>query len=191
MNVPSESRPAAPALSDVAKYAAQKPRSLQIHTAPIAVTLPRYKRKRCRNCDAKFLLTKPNRLFCSTACKNEYGRHGSAFGPLRVKLEKLVRKLVEAETKRGWTAQLATLRAAGFVMRDELPAAEGSLAARVVSLAHALRSIGARLRLVEFALGELTAGPRPMPGLGRAAKTMKGDALARVYRKAAKVKTRA
>ena len=164
MNVPPESPPAAPASSGVARYAAQKPRLVQIHTAPIAVTLPRYKRKRCRNCDAKFPLTKPNRLFCSTACKNEYGRHGSAFGPLRVKLEKLVRKLVDADTKRGWTTQLATLKAAGFVMRDELPAA--GAAAELAQLARHVKSLSARLRLVEFALSQsfpARIGPRPLP----------------------------
>lgn len=156
MNVPSESPQAAVATPE-----------------PI-----RYKRKRCRNCDKKFPLTKPNRQFCTTACKNEYGRHGSAFGPLKIKLEKLVRKLVADESKRGWTTQLATLKAAGFVMRDELPAAGASLASQVVSLAELLaadqrtiRALYSRVRVLEAAVANFTPDPHPLKtyaGIGRA-----------------------
>lgn len=51
---------------------------------------PKLKKKRCRNCDAKFQLTKPNRKFCSTNCKNEFARFGSAFGPLRTHIETMM-----------------------------------------------------------------------------------------------------
>jgi len=150
--------------------------------SPQAVTAPpepiRYKRKCCRNCDKKFPVTKPNRMFCTTACKNEYGRHGSAFGPLRIKLEKLVRKLVAAETKTGSTTQIGTLRAAGFVMRDELPAAGASLAKQVVSLAELLaadqrtiRALYSRVRVLEAAVANFHPDPRPPAGLGQARET--------------------
>lgn len=54
----------------------------------------RRKRKRCRNCDKPFQ-TKLNWktrkvLFCSDACRKEFHHHGSAFGPLRIKLEKMI-----------------------------------------------------------------------------------------------------
>jgi len=29
-------------------------------------------------------------LFCSDACRKEFHHHGSAFGPLRIKLEKMI-----------------------------------------------------------------------------------------------------
>lgn len=114
--------------------------------------LTRYKRKRCENCDKKFPLTKPNRRFCTTACKNEYGRHGSAFGPLKIKLEKLVRKLVATEVKTGWTTQLATLRAAGFLMADDLPAAFAAKNVALETLTHQLKALYARVRVLEAAV---------------------------------------
>lgn len=53
---------------------------------------PKAKRKRCLNCDKLFELTKPNRKFCSTNCKNEFGRHGSAFGPLKTHIETMMNR---------------------------------------------------------------------------------------------------
>lgn len=50
------------------------------------------KRKRCLNCNALFDLTKPNRKFCGTNCKNEFARFGSAFGPLRTHIETMMTK---------------------------------------------------------------------------------------------------
>lgn len=46
-----------------------------------------------------FDVTKPNRRFCSQSCKDEYHRHGSAFGPLKERLEKLVASLAEEKFK--------------------------------------------------------------------------------------------
>lgn len=53
-----------------------------------------------------FLQTKPNRLFCSKTCKYEWNRFGNSYGPLRNKLEKLIRQQTAAAAK----AQLAELR---------------------------------------------------------------------------------
>jgi hypothetical protein len=48
-------------------------------------------RRRCANCDKPFPRTKPNRKFCGKQCKREYEQNGgTAFGPLKTRLEKLV-----------------------------------------------------------------------------------------------------
>jgi hypothetical protein len=57
---------------------------------------PKLKRKKCLNCDKKFELTKPNRKFCTTECKNEFGRHGSAFGPLKTHIETMMTRHTRA-----------------------------------------------------------------------------------------------
>jgi hypothetical protein len=49
-------------------------------------------RRPCKNCDKKFIKIRPNHIFCSTECKNEYSRYGSAFGPLKQFLVKLIEK---------------------------------------------------------------------------------------------------
>jgi hypothetical protein len=47
--------------------------------------------KRCLNDNKQFRQVKKNKVFCCDACRREYNRFGSAFGPLREKLEKMVR----------------------------------------------------------------------------------------------------
>lgn len=61
---------------------------------PSIESTPPRKRKRCQNC-FKLFSTKLNWktrkvLFCSDACRKEFHHHGSAFGPLRIKLEKMI-----------------------------------------------------------------------------------------------------
>jgi collagenase-like PrtC family protease len=51
---------------------------------------PVFPLKRCLNDNKQFRQTRPNRKFCCQKCKDEYNRYGSAFGPLRLKLEKMV-----------------------------------------------------------------------------------------------------
>ena len=51
------------------------------------------RRKRCANCGELFEPTKPHKRFCKEACRKEFHHHGSAFGPLRDKLVKLVREI--------------------------------------------------------------------------------------------------
>jgi hypothetical protein len=46
--------------------------------------------KRCLNDNKQFRQVKKNKVFCCDACRREYNRFGSAFGPLREKLEKMV-----------------------------------------------------------------------------------------------------
>lgn len=54
-----------------------------------------FKRKRCINCDSLFPLTKENRKFCCDNCRKEFHANGgNAFGPLKIRLEKLVNKQV-------------------------------------------------------------------------------------------------
>ena len=44
------------------------------------------------NCNAWFPLTKPNRKFCCSKCKDEFGQHGSAFGPLKTRIETMMKR---------------------------------------------------------------------------------------------------
>lgn len=51
------------------------------------------KKKRCENCFALFERKKhapSTKRFCSDRCRKEFHHHGSAFGPLRVRLEKMI-----------------------------------------------------------------------------------------------------
>ncbi len=54
----------------------------------------KFKRRRCKNDGVLFLVTKPNREFCSDNCRKEFHANGgNAFGPLKTRLEKLVRAI--------------------------------------------------------------------------------------------------
>jgi len=50
------------------------------------------KRIRCKNCGKLTEKRKPWAKFCSSSCRHEFARHGSAFGPLKTTLENLVKK---------------------------------------------------------------------------------------------------
>ena len=57
---------------------------------------PKPKRRgRCLNCFKLYVDESPNqrKKFCSKQCKEEFRSHGSAFGPLKAKLEKLVHQM--------------------------------------------------------------------------------------------------
>jgi hypothetical protein len=66
------------------------------------------------NCNALMKPGKITKKFCGPEdpgkgqCKNEYHRHGSAFGPLKTRLENLVTKLTR-ETFKGLTADIEAL----------------------------------------------------------------------------------
>lgn len=61
--------------------------------SPPAADADKIPRRRCYNCGGLFPLTKKNRKFCKTQCKDEFHNYGAAFGPLKVTLTKLVEKL--------------------------------------------------------------------------------------------------
>ena len=52
------------------------------------------RRGRCANCFKMYVDESPNQIkkFCGDQCKKEFHAHGSAYGPLKVRLEKLVRQ---------------------------------------------------------------------------------------------------
>lgn len=86
-------------------------------------------KKRCRNCNKPFPLTKVNRAFCRQECKNEFHNFGSAYGPLKARLEKMI--VVEARRQSRLQARAQfndyarrdlgrDLIAAGFVNRKRL-----------------------------------------------------------------------
>lgn len=59
---------------------------------------PKLRQIHCRNCGKRSSVP-PNvqvKLFCSPLCKAEYHRHGSAFGPLKTKLENLVKRYMNS-----------------------------------------------------------------------------------------------
>lgn len=47
------------------------------------------RRRRCDNCFGIFQPTKKWARFCKDQCRKEFHQHGSAFGPLKTRLEKL------------------------------------------------------------------------------------------------------
>jgi len=53
------------------------------------------RRGRCANCFKMYVDESPNQIkkFCGDQCKKEFHAHGSAYGPLKVRLEKLVRQI--------------------------------------------------------------------------------------------------
>jgi hypothetical protein len=56
------------------------------------------KRRRCRNCFKWLVIGKQqNKVFCSPQCKKEFHYYGAAYGPLKLKLEKLIDQKVAAE----------------------------------------------------------------------------------------------
>lgn len=84
-------------------------------------------RKKCDNCDKPFPITRPGRRFCTTACRTEFHTHGSAFGPLRDKIQ----KLIEIETRQEVARQMDhffrgnqqlrdAMAGSGFIHRSQL-----------------------------------------------------------------------
>lgn len=53
---------------------------------------PKLPRRRCANDNKLFNPKKPWAKFCSDACRKEYNRHGSAFGPMKTGLHKAIDK---------------------------------------------------------------------------------------------------
>jgi ribosomal protein L37AE/L43A len=52
-------------------------------------------RKRCDNCDKRFHKNRKDQRFCCANCRKEFfANGGNAFGPLKVRLEKLVKQLI-------------------------------------------------------------------------------------------------
>lgn len=52
------------------------------------------RRRRCDNCDNRFHPARKDQRFCCGNCRKEFFRNGgNAFGPLKVRLEKLVHQI--------------------------------------------------------------------------------------------------
>lgn len=95
--------------------------------APGASSLPaKFPRRRCDNCGEFYPQTRKHKRFCKEQCKKEFHQHGAAFGPLKQRLEKLIRKEVAGQVgievartiARELNAEL--LARAGFVHRSQL-----------------------------------------------------------------------
>lgn len=70
------------------------------------------RRRRCRNCGELFEPKRSWQHFCREACKAEFHRYGSAFGPLKERLTKLVRSIVRPIIDEEIEAGLAVFRSA-------------------------------------------------------------------------------
>lgn len=77
----------------------EKLRKLGIDPANVTRELPKknLKRRRCRNCNKFYSVTRDNKKFCCSKCKDEFHKYGSAYGPLKAKLEKLIAETCRAE----------------------------------------------------------------------------------------------
>jgi hypothetical protein len=59
------------------------------------------RKMRCHNCNKLTPKNRYNQKFCSITCKREYEQNGgTAFGPLKTRLEKLVREITKDLSKR-------------------------------------------------------------------------------------------
>jgi hypothetical protein len=113
------------------------------------------KRRRCKNCDKLFDVTRPNRIFCSDTCRDEYHRYGSAFGPMKAYLTLLIEKASKEEAKRQLAAHVAgkefraALALAGFIHRSQIKPLL-RLATRVDALEKERQDHESRLLQVEW-----------------------------------------
>jgi hypothetical protein len=78
-------------------------------------TAKTYGRAKCKNCDQRFIKLRPNQEFCkfkkdgtASNCKNEFHRNRSAFGPLKGKIEGMIREHTK-ERHQGYKNALLTL----------------------------------------------------------------------------------
>lgn len=86
------------------------------------------RRVRCDNCDTRFHKSRKDQRFCCANCRKEFfANGGSAFGPLKVRLEKLVRSITHRiwKTEHEWTVkQLEELRTANETAAAHKPTPE-------------------------------------------------------------------
>jgi hypothetical protein len=88
--------------------------------------LAKFPKQRCKNCPKFFPKTRRNRAFCSAQCKKEFHEHGSAFGPLKDRLTKLIEQHSKEEAANQFAHYVASedfrrqLAAAGFIHRSQL-----------------------------------------------------------------------
>ena len=65
--------------------------------ASVAVTVKKKpRRKRCENCNALMEMRVEHKRFCCDNCRKEYHQNGGAFGPLKGRLERLVRSWMKS-----------------------------------------------------------------------------------------------
>jgi hypothetical protein len=74
---------------------------------------PKQQRKRCQNCN-KLFVPKPNlgrrAKFCKKECCDEFHRHGSAFGPMKLGLYAAIdKKYAQLESKMRFALRTVTL----------------------------------------------------------------------------------
>jgi hypothetical protein len=88
-------------------------------------------RKHCKNCNKLFPLSKPWREFCGDNCRKEFHANGgNAFGPLKTRLEKLVRQIT-GELERRLNVQGRAIGNLERVVLETFPGAlEGSTPAQ-------------------------------------------------------------
>jgi hypothetical protein len=100
------------------------------------------KRRRCRNCGSFTPLNRPNKIFCSEECGREFRRHGSAFGPLKFQLEKLVRAWMKSYQQDMDANFIRLQKRVDALERDGLPAEQSRMLDKAVD--GALKQLGKR-----------------------------------------------
>lgn len=119
----------------------------------------KYPRKRCANDGTLFFKTRKNKRFCCPECKDEYHRFGSAFGPLRDYLTKLIGIESKAQAAAQFTAYVQgkdfrrQLAAAGFIHRSMIQPRPGP---KPRELARSLEQLAARIVMLETAKPQWT-----------------------------------
>lgn len=145
-----------------------------------------FPRRHCKNCNKLYEKNRPNKMFCSHDCKEEFRKFGSAYGPLKEHLTKLIAKHAAGEAAAQFAAYVAakdfrrTLAAAGFIHRSMIkkrPAGMkpealhaqilllGSFSRRLLSRVTRLE---ARLGIVEASAGYAGEAQPPQPDSGAA-----------------------
>lgn len=93
---------------------------------PPAPEARKFPRRRCDNCGKLYPQTKPHKRFCKGQCKKEFHQHGSAFGPLKQRIEKMITKEVGSRVAMEVARVIAmhvnaeALARAGFIHRSQL-----------------------------------------------------------------------
>jgi hypothetical protein len=136
----------------------------------------KFPRRRCANCNKFFLKIRKNKRFCSRGCKTEFARYGSAFGPLKDYLTKLIESASGGEAEKQFAAYVAgkdfrrQLAAAGFIHRSMLEPRKPALTpdglqSQITITGRLMRELESRVK--ELELYHLVAPvPRTPPGPG-------------------------
>lgn len=125
-----------------------------------------FPRRHCHNCNAWYRKTRKNKRFCSKECKEEFRRYGSAFGPLKTWLTKLIEESSKGEAANQFTLYVEgrdfrrQLARAGFIHRSMLKQLPPELRPKALLAAAMMNGklmaeLSARVKTLELGLEKL------------------------------------